>query len=87
MPASIGTVGLRVLVVEDEALIAEELQERLTRLGMIVVAAVDSADLAIESAISKQPDLILMDVRLKGRATGSPRLTPSANGRIFLWFF
>jgi two-component system, cell cycle sensor histidine kinase and response regulator CckA len=70
MPASIGTVGLRVLVVEDEALIAEELQERLTRLGMIVVAAVDSADLAIESAISKQPDLILMDVRLKGKGDG-----------------
>ena len=59
-----------MLVVEDEALIAEELQERLTRLGMIVVAAVDSADLAIESAIDQQPDLILMDVRLKGKGDG-----------------
>lgn len=58
------------LVVEDETLIAEELSERLTRMGFFVVAAVDSADEAIEAAVRERPDLVLMDIRLKGERDG-----------------
>ena len=49
--------GLRVLVVEDEGLIAEDLRDRLSRMGMNVVATVDSADTAVASAIAMRPDL------------------------------
>jgi two-component system, cell cycle sensor histidine kinase and response regulator CckA len=60
----------RVLVVEDEALIAEELRERLTRLGHSVIDIVDSGDRAIQSAAEHQPDLVLMDIRLRGLMDG-----------------
>jgi len=58
------------LVVEDETLIAEELSERLTRMGFLVVAAVESADEALEAAVRERPDLVLMDIRLKGERDG-----------------
>lgn len=60
----------RVLIVEDEILIAEELSERLARLGFSVIAAVDSADEAIAIATREEPDLVLMDIRLKGAKDG-----------------
>jgi PAS domain S-box-containing protein len=62
--------GLRVLIVEDEGLIAEELCERLSRLGMSVVATVDSADAAVRSAVQMRPDLVLMDIRIRGDRDG-----------------
>src|SRR5262245_22800667 len=62
--------GSRVLIVEDEALIAEELRERLSRRGMTVVAAVASADAALEHARRDRPGIILMDIRLKGQRDG-----------------
>lgn len=60
----------RALVVEDETLIAEELTERLERFGFSVIAAVDTADEGIEIATSQRPDLVLMDIRLKGGKDG-----------------
>lgn len=65
-----GICGLRVLVVEDEALIAEELRERLTRLGATVVGPVDTAEAAVETAIRTRPDIVLMDIRLRGKRNG-----------------
>jgi CheY-like chemotaxis protein len=56
----------RALIVEDEILIAEELRERLSGLGFSVIAAVDSAEEGIAIAIRERPDLVLMDIRLKG---------------------
>jgi CheY-like chemotaxis protein len=60
----------RALIVEDEILIAEELRERLSRLGFSVIAAVDSADEGIAIATRERPDLVLMDIRLKGERDG-----------------
>jgi DNA-binding response OmpR family regulator len=60
----------RVLIVEDETLIAEELKERLSRLGFSVIAAVDSAEQGIAIATREHPDLVLMDIRLKGAKDG-----------------
>jgi DNA-binding response OmpR family regulator len=60
----------RALIVEDEILIAEELSERLSRLGFSVIAAVDSADEGVAIAIRESPDLVLMDIRLKGGKDG-----------------
>jgi DNA-binding response OmpR family regulator len=56
----------RALIVEDEFLIAEELRERLSRLGFSVIATVDSADEGIAIATRERPDLVLMDIRLRG---------------------
>ncbi|HMK20737.1 MAG TPA: response regulator [Terriglobales bacterium] len=61
---------LRALIVEDEALIADELSQRLSRLGFSVIAAVDSAEQGIAIATRERPDLILMDIRLKGELDG-----------------
>jgi len=63
-------VGKRALIVEDEVLIAEELNERLSRIGFSVIAAVGSADEGVEIATRERPDLVLMDIRLKGKKDG-----------------
>lgn len=60
----------RALIVEDEFLIAEELRERLSRLGFTVIASVDTADEGIAIATSERPELVLMDIRLRGEKDG-----------------
>jgi len=62
--------GVRVLIVEDEGLLAVELADRLTGFGATVVAAVDSGGAAIAAALEHRPDVVLMDVRLKGPVDG-----------------
>ena len=61
---------LRALIVEDETLIAEELTERLACLGFSVIASVDSAEEGVAIATRERPDLVLMDIRLKGFKDG-----------------
>ena len=70
MNADLSSSEPRALIVEDESLIAEELRERLSRLGFSVIAAVDSADEGIAIATQNRPDLVLMDIRLKGEKDG-----------------
>lgn len=60
----------RALIIEDEILIAEELRERLARLGFSVIGAVDSADEGVAIATRERPDLVLMDIRLEGKKDG-----------------
>jgi len=60
----------RALIVEDEILIAEELKQRLSMLGFSVIAAVDSAEEGIAIATRERPDLVLLDIRLKGEKDG-----------------
>ena len=62
--------GQRVLIIEDEALIAEELKERLALLGFSIIGTVDSADEGIAIATQELPDLVLMDIRLRGQKDG-----------------
>lgn len=70
MPADPFSTELRVLIVEDEALVAEELRVRLSGLGFSVIAAVDSGEEGVEIAARERPDLVLMDIRLKGKKDG-----------------
>ena len=70
MHADLFSTEPRALIVEDEILIAEELRERLSRLGFSVIDTVDSADEGIAIATREQPDLVLMDIRLKGKKDG-----------------
>jgi two-component system, cell cycle sensor histidine kinase and response regulator CckA len=60
----------RILVVEDDNIIVMELEDRLQRLGYTVCAATASGEEAIEAAAEMRPDLVLMDIRLKGAMDG-----------------
>src|SRR2546430_579290 len=62
--------GLRILIVEDEAIIAEELRERLEQRGIKVIGIADSAEVAVETAAKMRPDLVLMDIQIRGRKDG-----------------
>lgn len=64
------TLGKRILIVEDEALIAEEMQDRLQRLGYQVAGIADTGPTAISIAEQTRPDLVLMDIQLKGEMDG-----------------
>lgn len=61
---------LDILVVEDEFLVAADIEESLLGLGYNVQATVASGKAAIEEVERKLPDLILMDIILKGDMTG-----------------
>jgi CheY-like chemotaxis protein len=60
----------RILVVEDEAIIAFCLQETLTRLGYDVVGMVAFGEDALQKVKETPPDLVLMDVQLAGGVDG-----------------
>ncbi|AFZ20505.1 hybrid sensor histidine kinase/response regulator [Allocoleopsis franciscana] len=61
---------VKILVVEDEKIIALNVRESLESLGYIVPAIADSGEKAIEKATQLRPDLVLMDIRLKGNMDG-----------------
>ena len=56
--------GLRIMVVDDESLIAMALNDQLVYLGHEVVGTASSGQEAIDLAAEQCPDLILMDVHL-----------------------
>ncbi len=60
----------RILIVEDEAVTAMDLQTRLFQLGYDVPAMVTSGEEAIRIAAELQPDLVLMDITLDGQMNG-----------------
>ncbi len=60
----------RILIVEDEGIIAFCLEDTLTELGYDVVGTVPSGEEALQEASEKLPDLVLMDVQLMGDMDG-----------------
>lgn len=60
----------RILVVEDERIIALHLRQQLIDLGYDVPQAVATGDEALRGIEAARPDLILMDINLKGRLDG-----------------
>lgn len=60
----------RILIVEDEALVAESLREDLEGLGYAVVGVIDSGERVVETVAETKPDLILMDIHLAGGVDG-----------------
>jgi signal transduction histidine kinase len=59
-----------VLIVEDEAIVAQDLRQTLAEQGFDAFAVASSAEEAIASAASKRPDVVLMDIRIKGPTDG-----------------
>jgi two-component system, response regulator PdtaR len=60
----------RILVVEDEAIVAMGIKQKLEDLGHQVVDIVFTGEDAVQTALNKQPELILMDIVLKGSMDG-----------------
>jgi len=59
-----------ILVVEDESIVARDLQSRLRSLGYDVPAVAATGEEALKKAADIRPDLVLMDIRLKGAMDG-----------------
>jgi PAS domain S-box-containing protein len=59
-----------ILIVEDEVIIAQDLKQKLESLGYQKPRICTSGEEAIEAIKSRVPDLILMDIRLKGTLSG-----------------
>ena len=89
-------MSLRILIVEDEQIVAADLEAKLNRLGHQVVAIASSGEEALVTAQQLRPELVLMDVRLQGhldgteaarriqRLTGTPIIFITAFAEIFL---
>lgn len=61
---------INVLVVEDESIVSKDIQHSLKKLGYNVVGASATGELAIELASTEHPDIVLMDIMLKGEMSG-----------------
>jgi CheY-like chemotaxis protein len=60
----------KVLIVEDEAIIALEIEDRLVTMGYQVCGSASSGEKAILLAEKNSPDVILMDIKLRGELSG-----------------
>ncbi|GAA0600250.1 response regulator [Caenispirillum bisanense] len=60
----------RILIVEDEALIAMDIQDMVEEMGYDVCGVASSASGAVTMARQLEPDVVLMDVRLRGPGDG-----------------
>ena len=61
---------INILVVEDESIVSKDIQHSLKKIGYNIVGAASTGEKAIELALSEKPDLILMDIMLKGSMNG-----------------
>ena len=61
---------LRILVVEDESIVAKDIQNSLKKLGYTVPTIISSGEKAVEEVEQSKPDIVLMDIMLKGDVNG-----------------
>ncbi len=59
-----------ILVVEDESIVSKDIQHSLKKLGYNVVGAASTGEKALELARTENPDIVLMDIMLKGDMNG-----------------
>jgi two-component system, response regulator PdtaR len=67
---SVSARKLRVIVVEDEFIIALELEMLLAELGVEVVGSANTGEKALALAASAKPDFVTMDIKLPGDLDG-----------------
>ena len=60
----------RILVVEDEYLVAMMMENDLDEAGFNIVGIANSAEKAVAMALTEKPDFIIMDIRLIGELDG-----------------
>lgn len=61
---------IKIVIVEDEFVIAEDISTRLAHNGYEVLAVFDQAETALRFILEKRPDLIVVDIRLNGPMDG-----------------
>jgi CheY-like chemotaxis protein len=71
----------KIMIVEDENIIALDIRSIVEELGYMVSAIVSSGEESVKTASKIKPDLVLMDVKLKGNLDGV-----SAGEKIFRQF-
>ena len=62
--------NVKILIVEDEAITAEDLRIELQKMGYEVCSLAPTGEKAIEIAEKERPDVALMDIRLRGDMNG-----------------
>ena len=62
--------GWKILVVEDEAIIAMDIQSILRKIGFAQAEVVHSGEESIQKVAAGKPHLVLMDIKLKGNLDG-----------------
>ena len=72
----------KILIVEDELIPAYDLSESLEHLGYTVTAIVDTGEGAIAQVKDNPPDLILMDIKLRGEINGIETADKIRNSNI-----
>lgn len=60
----------RILIVEDDRVVARDLQQQLSRIGHIVVGITARGEDVVSLVLEGRPDLVLMDIRLDGQIDG-----------------
>jgi len=60
----------RILVVDDEAIITMQLEERMSVMGYTVAGMAASGEDAVDKARRTRPDLVLMDIVMPGKMNG-----------------
>ncbi|MDX2099333.1 MAG: response regulator [Leptolyngbyaceae cyanobacterium bins.59] len=63
-------VGKRILIVEDESILALDIEDSLILMGYGVVGTTSNAQEAFSMIENSPPDLVLMDVRIQGETDG-----------------
>ncbi len=63
-------MATRVLIVEDEQIVAGDLESKLQRMGHEVVGITASGEEAVRVADELRPELVLMDIQLRGHMSG-----------------
>ena len=61
---------IQIMIVEDEKIVSKDIQGMLERIGYTVPAVVSSGEEAVQKAAEMKPNLVLMDIMLKGRMDG-----------------
>lgn len=59
-----------ILVIEDEAIVSKDIQQSLKKLGYNIVGSAATGEKAVDLALETKPDLVLMDIMLKGDMSG-----------------
>ncbi len=60
----------RILIVEDDRVVARDIQQQLRRIGHQVLGVAVRGDEAVSIAVQTRPDLVLMDIRMEGDIDG-----------------
>jgi len=69
-PAANPGVGTKVMIVEDEAVVALHLRQELTKLGHVVGGMATTGEQALKMVEEVFPDIILMDIHIQGEMDG-----------------